>query len=535
MANRDLDFSPQVTDVVPKTEDTATPFDAAGDIADTIAQQSAQSKALTATAQTSLAFRQLDTQFREQYADDPTNPQGLQNLQAARQAVITKQGGSVPNIAMRDYITQSIELGKTSDTSNQLWTTRQQVHNTANNLNTGMQTYYQQANNAGVDFGTNGGDLGSALNYIDAAAHLHQNADPIIGADRSGEMMKEFNTNYVKSFVAGVAENDPQRAVALLDEPEIAQHFTTQDRNDMTQLIQKTVKTQALMKTIGTTDENGKLPDIINDQNTNYFQKRAAIDQMDMQGTITPKAAAAARRVLTSSANLDTQTDTPTMATIINQTYDLNANSKASPQDYLTGVQNIQQQILEKQGTGELTAQDASKLSKQISTLTSAKLSDATNNVGNTFYSANQRFNTLPPEYRGDATRRLFYASFGQNMSDQQLNNKADGIIDKINGERRADALATVARISNDSTFVKSLGYTDDEVQQAAKNKGITPQAVISALRAKYAKKAPARAPAANSVAPADEDEGDDKAPMPPPSPGIMLPSDEGSDDNEER
>lgn len=80
MANRDLDFSPQVTNVTP-TNPQDSLLTAGAEVMDQIAQASAKSKALNAASQTSLAYRQLDQQYRMSSASNPNDPQALAELQ----------------------------------------------------------------------------------------------------------------------------------------------------------------------------------------------------------------------------------------------------------------------------------------------------------------------------------------------------------------------------------------------------------------------------------------------------------------------
>lgn len=531
MANRDLNFDPTITSVTPETPEAPTLADDAGQLAEKAAVMSASGKALAATATTQTAFRQLDSQFRLQNADNPTDPKAIQQLQQARQAVVDGQSQNVPAISMRDYTNKTIELGTQSDDLNAAWATKQQIRNSVNSLQTGRVTYLDQANQAGQQFAQSpDADVASALNYQQALTAMHQFSDPILGADKTGAFLKDFNTDYVKSFVAGVAQTSPQRAAALLQDPGISEHFTTQDIGDMAQVIQKTQKQQDLIQSLQVTKSNADLSDVVNDPNASYYQKRAAIDRMDMQGAVTPKAAAAARRVLTSSTDLDAQTDTPTMADIINKTYDLNASATTSPDDYLTGVKDIQQQVLDMQASNQLTAQDAKKLNNQITNLTQAKLSAATNSAGDEFYGANQQFNALPPEFRGQATRALFYASHGQNMTDTQLSTQANQIIDQINTQRRQKALQTVNQATlSDSDFVSKIGVTQDMVNHTAQKYGITPQQVIQQLRSQS--QAAKVRPSAPKSAPDTPDEGtavgSTKAKEPV---GILLPGTEDED-----
>jgi hypothetical protein len=519
MADRNLNFDPTVTNVTPEQDQTTALADAAGQVAEQAATMSAAGKALSATAATQSQFRQLDSQYRLQNADDPTNPVALQNLQQARQKIVDAQSANVPAIAMRDFTNKTVELGTQSDDLNAAWATKQQIRNGVSNLQTGRVTYLNEANVAGQAFAQDpDADLQSALNYQQAMSSMHQFADPVLGSDKTGAFLKDFNADYAKSFVAGVAQSDPVRAAQLLQDPAIAQHFTTQDIGDMTQVIQKTVKQQALAQSLSTVKNMQDTSDIVNGDGT-YYQKRAQLDQGEMDGTIAPKDAAIARRVLTSRTDLDAQTDTPKMATVINSVYDLNASASMNPDDYLVGVKNIQDQVMQMQANNELTAQDAQKLNKEIGGLTSAKLASATNTAGNEFYDANQKFNTLPPEYRGQATRALFYASHGQNMTDAQLSNQANQIIDQVNKQRRGAAQSTLQNLQgSDTAFLQGLGYTPDQLAYTAQKHGMSQQQVIQMLRQNAAKK-----PATRQAQPLDtgDDIGSTKSPSP--DPGILL------------
>lgn len=516
MADRNLNFDPTVTKVTPELPDTVLPT-AAVDLTDTIATQSASMKALNATAQTALAFRQLDSQFRQDAAGNPNDPQALADLQSKRAQVVSAMGQQVPAIASRDYMTHTIQLQESSDKMNELWGMHQQVRNAKSDLDTAEKTQLDMANAAGQQFGDDGanmGNLSSVLNFETAQGAIKQFVAPVIGAPRTDDYLKSFSANWVKSFVAGLAEKNPQAAAAMLEQPNIAEHFTTQDKGDMVDVIKKTERQQQLIQTLQTTKNDGGLADIINDPNSSYYDKRAAIDKMDAAGSVSPKAASAARRVIKSTMDADAQTDTPVMSDIVNKTYDLNANANSSADDYLNGVQNLHQRILEAQAQGQLTAPDATKLTKQVNELTSKKLADATNTAGMEQYDANKQFDVLPPEYRGQATRALFYAGSGQNWTPQQFKSQATQIIDQINQKRRAAALQTVNGIpQQDTDFLKTVpNATPDAIAATAKKYGISNQQVILQLRADAAAKARATKNGVKRIAPGgSESENEDE------------------------
>lgn len=531
MANRPDDFSPNVTSVVTKDanqSDISQLETGLASIGNQLAEASANTKALQATAATQSAYRDLDTKFRQKYADDPTNAEGLKELQEARQDVSSSLSENVPSMSTRAYQNKAIELGQASDASNALWAGKQQAQNAVKNISTSKNSFLMGAQANGIALASGQLDISGALNYMQAETSMRQFAEPVIGKDKTDYLLKSFRTDYAKTVVASVAETNPQMAAKILDDPAVTQHFTTQERGDMTDLIKRTQRQHDLNQQLQTVQQTSKLPDIVNDDKMSYVEKRARIDELDMQGAISSKAASSARRVIKSAEDLDSQTDTPVMADIIKRTYDLNENTSLKQQDYLKGVNELQDEILQSQDAGKLTGQDATKLNKQLSELTQKRVADATKAVGNRFGEVNKKFDVLPPQFRGDATRQLFYGSTGQNLTPQQLSNQADTIIDGINKQRRQQALGVVARTTNDDVFLQATGYTRDQVNETAKNRGIAPAQVIQALRDKYTAKN-ARPSKLLRAAPRNDDEAE--------TPGIILngpnPNDSDGEDDQ--
>lgn len=235
----------------------------------------------------------------------------------------------------------------------------------------------------------------------------------------------------------------------------------------------------------------GKIFEIVNDPETDAPNKKLQIDTLELQGAITTQTAAQARRVIASRDAIDTITNTPAMADIITRIYDLNAIQEMDSAGYLTGVHNIREEIMAKQGSRELTASDALKLNNQLKTLTSAKMADATQRVGMEFYESQQKFEILPPEYRGRATRELFYKTNGKdNLSKEAYDIYAQDIVATINHERRTNTLKRIDIITMpDADFLKTNNITMDQVRQAAKNKNLSEAQVIKYLKAKLVNK----------------------------------------------
>ncbi len=225
MANRNLDFSPDVMNVV--AEQPSDMASAIAGVGANLAQDSAKAKMLAANAQLQTEFKQLDAQFRLKYADDPTNEDGMKELGELRQTAIAKYGDGIPLLFQRQWNQQSGDLALQSSLSNEVWGAEQMRVNTVKNINDSINTYLSSASVDGMAFGQdNKAVLSGSMNFLDARGRLEQTGAPIIGEQKTRELLSNFDSDYVKTFVAGVVETNPQKAIDLMDQPEIRDSFT---------------------------------------------------------------------------------------------------------------------------------------------------------------------------------------------------------------------------------------------------------------------------------------------------------------------
>lgn len=493
MARRDLSNLNSVTNV-----EATLPDQIEGIVAERgqeILELSQKAKVNELAAAAQLEIADLDEAYQKQNQGNPFGNVG--KLNNARKSILNKYGSNIaPQFrGLWDEVANKID--KNEEASTKVWGYKQAQENTVLSINYSMRDTMMLASRAGSNFGRNGGDLTAMLNFDQAKGTLKEFAEENLGETEAAKLLFNFDRDYAKSFVAGVAEVSPEQAAALLESPAITEKFSPGDREDMTRLVQRTKSMQELNKSFFVTGNNGALTSLINDPEKSYFDKRLEIDKLELAGNVTPRLAAQARRVLTSQKNVDAITATPVMADWINKVYDLNAQSGLNNADYLIGVQNIQEGILKDQATGKLNALDVQKLNKQITTLTSKRVADATKSAGVEFYDANQTFESLPPEWRGSATRRLFYDTVDEEgLSAEQMKLRANKIMDDINKERRGKALKTASEASKpqitpqDKEFLSGYRgkngrqYSLDDVRETARKYGISEAEVIKKLRA---------------------------------------------------
>jgi hypothetical protein len=209
------------------------------------------------------------------------------------------------------------------------------------------------------------------------------------------------------------------------------------------------------------------LRDELQEEDADYDVLKNKIRLQDLNGQISDSFATEALAYATSAKAINAVTDTDLMADLVTRMYDLNARADESDTDYLTGVDNLHQEILSLRASGVLDRKDEEALTKQMKTLTANKTAEATNRTAWTFGEANDIISeALPPEYRGKATRALFYRTAGQEYETDEeeqaaYQKHARTVVDNINTERRARTLKTLKQADKPEGLPKVVTEED--------------------------------------------------------------------------
>lgn len=247
-------------------------------------------------------------------------------------------------------------------------------------------------------------------------------------------------------------------------------------------------------------NEDG-LMEIIKDPELTNDERVFKVNEMDMNGQIRDEMAVEMRRYLSSDKAINAATNNEVMGNIIKEVYDANTIREESPKDYLVAIRNIKMGIMKARADGKLEADDEVKLDKQITTLTSAKVAEATRNIAYSFGNARKVIESaLPPEKRNEAIRRMFYEGLKlQEQSEQEgvefdksmYEGIAKQIVDEGVAERRIKTEQILQQLNNpdtssdaDTEFLKSKGYSMRDAEETAKNNNVTVKQVIELLRA---------------------------------------------------
>ena len=489
MPRRDFSNLREVTDVEVDTSMTsmAKVVGEAENYAGDIVRQGEEAELTHKLSGTQLQLNKLNSDYQTKYEGQPFA--GKEEYETQRQAIFDRNGAGINPMYARGWQNGITKLSDASDASLQSWGIQQTRKNTVTSINDTMLNNFQQANIDGAKFAKADTNLlDNFLNFRDSRSNLEELGKRNLGEITTGETLKNYDKNYMKSFLIGVAEANPAKAMTVLQDENFAKNFTPMEHNEFIGVIKRTEALQKYNTSLTHTGNTADITDLINDNQTSFYDKRLQIDRMELSGQLPSKVAAQARRVITDARNLDAVDDAPIMTDIVNKVYDLNSHADLNSSDYLMGVQNIQHDILEQQANGTLSDLSVKKLNNQMRTLTNKRLADATKAIGESapYRDATQSFDDLPPEQRGAATRQLFLDTQGQELTDQQIKFKAFWIKDGMNKQLRQHAQGVVQRVINpvnDDDFIRQNGITEDQITATMNNRNMTRQQVLDAIK----------------------------------------------------
>jgi hypothetical protein len=215
------------------------------------------------------------------------------------------------------------------------------------------------------------------------------------------------------------------------------------------------------------------------------LEKRVAINTAEFNGDISPEDAAIRIRLINSTEKLN-DSQTPVMeAQIVELAYNVLELTKSD--DFLIGVRNLRNRIIEEQAEGNLNPRQARKISNIVNNLTQNRLAESSISIAYKLGPSRELIKnafTDNPEFVGSALREVFYTAEPKIQALKDLN-KAEGLgppseaeITKIYNEETALAITKV----QEQNRVRALNIVN--ANSVSPLKKTAPQAAIDMLTA---------------------------------------------------
>jgi len=498
MANRDLTTFRQVTNVV--ADESAGQIEMGiAKLGNAIIEQSEKAKMMEAQSRISLDIAAMQQEAQVKYQSNPMD--GAKFMESERRKIYDNYSKNISPIYRRSFM-DSLRNDETGyAVSAQSWSFKQAQQNTAASVQRTIENNLNQMVEMGRKYATDDtATFDAALVAGNGIKSIGGFAASSLGSETARGITEDLARKNVQAFMSGLAETNPDKALALMNTDEVRDIVGAQHMGELISTVQRAQAVNEVLEmgkfyngNLGIIDHNNSDADMVT--------KVKTINSAEASGQITKDVAEASRNAVKSVKAVDAVTSNKAMSDIVSRSFQLGAED-ISDKKYLSGIAKIQKEIIDKQASGEISAKDAVAINSRINAITNGRKTPDNPSVA--FKESMSKFGLLPPQYRDEAVSSLFRVTDGKNLSRSQMNMKAVDIINDISARRREAAVKSLSEFSgstesaiedmfpdvdvsvkkfDESAFFKRLGITEDDVQETMKAKGMDRYTVIRLLR----------------------------------------------------
>lgn len=227
MAQRDINTLATVTDVVAQQPNSFGEM--TGKLGSALIERDQEAKIGENLSKAHAEVAALSDQYKIDFEGDPLK--GMEQFQNARQQVFDKYSDNISPFFRRAWDEQTTSLAKVNDAQQTAWAYEQTHKNTIQSVNDTMQNYLAMASKDGEGFGKGkSNQLEAFANFGLAQKSLEDFGNTHLGEMTTKKMMEDFKDDYIKTYVSGVTETNPARALKLLDDPTVRDSMKDPDK-----------------------------------------------------------------------------------------------------------------------------------------------------------------------------------------------------------------------------------------------------------------------------------------------------------------
>lgn len=204
--------------------DVQSLLDAGAELGQQIIKSGQEAKITENYSMAQMDLNRLKSQIEVDYEHDPF--QGAKKLKEEQSKIFEAYGKEISPFFRAPWDENVRELGFKVDAETEAWAFKQTRVNTVNSINRAIKNNLSQATVDGENFGNSDAtEIGSLLNYQDSRNKLASFGDGNLGSETTTQMLEGYNEDYLKSFLSGVSDTNPLKALRMLDDPNVKASF----------------------------------------------------------------------------------------------------------------------------------------------------------------------------------------------------------------------------------------------------------------------------------------------------------------------
>ncbi len=222
MANRDTtQFRDSIQQVAPDVSSLQTTI---AEVGQNIIKAGQDAKITENFSKAQLDINRLNLEYQTKYEANPF--QALPDIKARQDEILSSYGEDISPFFKRSWEDNARELGTKNEGVMEAWAYGQTKKNTVVSINQGIKANMSQASMDGQTFGSGDSEeIGSMLNFAQSKSRLAGFGDKHLGATETTQLLSDYDNDYLKSFLSGVSQTNPTKALRLMEKPEVQASF----------------------------------------------------------------------------------------------------------------------------------------------------------------------------------------------------------------------------------------------------------------------------------------------------------------------
>lgn len=225
---REIENYRSVTNVVPD-QSTAITLGSAGAMGAKVIAASQEAKIAENFSTAQLEISKLHMQYKTQWEHNPFG--GMEDLKLKEQEIYDTLGQEISPFFQRPWQDSTRDFAKKTKGEMDMWAYKQSRVNTVKSINTSIKNNMTQAMIDGQTYGNSEeSQLGSFMNYAASKEKLAVFGDRNVGKGETTSLLENYDGDYMKSFISGVSDSNPVKALRMMQDPKVKGAFKDQSQ-----------------------------------------------------------------------------------------------------------------------------------------------------------------------------------------------------------------------------------------------------------------------------------------------------------------
>jgi hypothetical protein len=305
-------------------------------------------------------------QHQLKYQANPNSPEAQAELKSGLQGIYNKYGESIDPMFRQKWQLASNKSQNAYQIVNNRWVEQQRMQNAKLDIADGMNAALKLARSSGVSENIEKG----LADYENSASQLYAYAKENLGETNARALMSDYEEQYITSFIEGVASKNPQKALSLLNNPEISAAFKKKDAQDvMYKIVRKHEAMQKFNEKVNHYNNEVKLSDALD-----QLEPADALRVLEQnESKVTTKYFKAKKKAIMSDLGITADTQAEVATDILMDIAMLPTDNTAA--DFFDASSKVLTKIEEAYAKGHLKTSDRKSLLSAVTKRESANLS----------------------------------------------------------------------------------------------------------------------------------------------------------------